>query len=416
MLRTRDPGDGKLRGRSSVGPSNRSTRHCSIPTEPLLANTESDRLVGIEAPRQSQKVSARPQTLAQVRRLLQGRTREERREKRQQNLPAPHLAARFPGQSLLEQRAVSLAVSRDYAQRYREFQHHCKAHQLSLNGATRLDDACCSFLNAMFVDGHDVSEGSKSFAAIMDANPHCSGKNGMLRSRRCLQGWTKLDPGRTRPPLPWGLLALVGTRWLEQGHVRAALALAVMFTCYLRPGEALNLREEDLVRPYGGLKTHSLNLHPQDRQEESKVGVHDETLLLDSSVVPGLGAMLTKLLTGAPHSSLFQLQAEDLRNLWQNALTSLGLGPQYAVLYQIRHSGPSHDRLYNLRDLASVKRRGRWAADSSVKRYEAAAKLSQEFHRLPAHIQQAALVAEKQFPLALQKSSLQLSRKRKHLG
>ena len=44
------------------------------------------------------------------------------------------------------------------------------------------------------------------------------------------------------------------------------------------------------------------------------------------------------------------------------------------MLYALRHSGPSIDILNGSRDLASVKRRGCWAADASVRRYEKAAK------------------------------------------
>ena len=48
------------------------------------------------------------------------------------------------------------------------------------------------------------------------------------------------------------------------------------------------------------------------------------------------------------------------------------------MLYQLRHGGPSHDRRSRTRSLAEVKQRGRWASDTSVRRYEAHARLQQE--------------------------------------
>lgn len=60
------------------------------------------------------------------------------------------------------------------------------------------------------------------------------------------------------------------------------------------------LLEEDLVAPDGGLGSFALNLHPSDRQEISKVGLTDETILLDSQVCLNLGRMLASLKTGNP--------------------------------------------------------------------------------------------------------------------
>lgn len=44
--------------------------------------------------------------------------------------------------------------------------------------------------------------------------------------------------------------------------------------------------------------------------------------------------------------------------------------PQLPAAHQLRHASPSVGRTGNRRPLAEVKRRGRWAADRSVKRYE----------------------------------------------
>ena len=50
----------------------------------------------------------------------------------------------------------------------------------------------------------------------------------------------------------------------------------------------------------------------------------------------------------------------------------VGLPAQH--LHTLRHSGPSDDYLRHVRDLACIKRRGRWMMDASVKRYEKAAR------------------------------------------
>ena len=51
--------------------------------------------------------------------------------------------------------------------------------------------------------------------------------------------------------------------------------------------------------------------------------------------------------------------------------------------YLFRHSGPPHDILTKARDLAAVKRRGRWCSERSVLRYEKAARVTSRLKALP---------------------------------
>ena len=52
------------------------------------------------------------------------------------------------------------------------------------------------------------------------------------------------------------------------------------------------------------------------------------------------------------------------------AATKVGLKNMGLVLYSLRHGGASDDTLRKARPLNEVKKRGRWRADSSVRRYE----------------------------------------------
>ena len=76
------------------------------------------------------------------------------------------------------------------------------------------------------------------------------------------------------------------------------------------------------------------------------------------------------------------------------AQQKLGLKDK-AVLHQLRHSGASWDRYRNYRDTLEVKLRGRWQADSSVRRYEQHALVAQYFEKLPRSIKSRALAAPK---------------------
>lgn len=220
-----------------------------------------------------------------------------------------------------------------------------------------------------------------------------------------------VDPGQTRPPIPWELVALVAYQMMKEKEAQAALLVLVMFEAYLRPGEALQLRQEDLVMPTAHHPFYCLNLHPSERLETSKVGLSDESVALDSQTIPWLGLALKGQLTKNHKDFMFDLTYRDLRGIWERALTSIGLKTSHAVLYQLRHSGPSHDRLIKSRSLLEVKKRGRWSSDSSVKRYEAHARVGQEFQKLPKRVQVSAIQAPKQLQVLAQRFFCQRKRK-----
>ena len=309
---------------------------------------------------------------------------------------------RFRGQTDLERMAVSEPVAWDYMRRIGDLKAYVKANKLSLKGILKFDEACCKFLNNIFEQGIDLHEGTKFWAAVQDAFPDYAHKNCLVRTRRALQGWSKIDPQKTRPPIPWVLIAAMVMKMVARKKMQSAMAVLTMFTAYLRPSECLGLMKEDVVPPMPHQRFHTLHLHPSQRQEVSKVGLSDESLLLDSMMMPWLGSELMALQSPGPF--LFNLNYTELVTAWKQSLVDLGLQPHHAVLYQLRHSGPSHDRFHQHRTIVEIKARGRWTSDSSLRRYEAHGRLNQEFFLLPESTQKLALRLEKQFNTQGQKS------------
>ena len=60
-----------------------------------------------------------------------------------------------------------------------------------------------------------------------------------------------------------------------------------------------------------------------------------------------------------------------------------GLGGANIHPHMLRHGGASDDALRQTRAMIDIKRRGRWAADSSVKRYEKHARVLKSLENLP---------------------------------
>ena len=332
---------------------------------------------------------------AKVRTRLAGDTKEEKAVNRmdfKESSPRP----RFVGQTLLEQLAVGQESGRDYTNRMAQIKEF--AQGMPLRTHSQKDTVLLAFLNQCFDEGAELAEGTKYLAAFIDHYPSVSDKGKLLRSRRALKGWRNADPGNTKMPMAWFLIALIALDIAERSGLQGCLMVLLMFSTYIRPGEADKLREKHLILP-GISSFYAINLHDSGDLELSKMKLTDETILLDSTTLPYLGEALARMLWASPESKLFKLNSQVMSAQWRTTLIALNLEPADFQLRQLRHSGPSWDRLMKLRSSLEVKDRGRWASDGARRRYEAHARVAQDFAKLPKSLQQRAKAA----PAALDK-------------
>ena len=156
--------------------------------------------------------------------------------------------------------------------------------------------------------------------------------------------------------LLWPLLAAMCMEMIHVGKKISAVSILLMFIAYLWPGELFDLQRVDLARPMPGSPFYAIHLHPAARQQQSKVGLSDKSLMLDSPLLPWLGVVLQTLATHQTY--LIDLTYDKLVKDWKCALMKVGLASNHAVLYQLRHSGPSFDR--------QQKHRSRWRWSSAA--------------------------------------------------
>eukprot|EP00973_Karenia_brevis_P086983 12061932-Karenia_brevis.AAC.1 len=71
--------------------------------------------------------------------------------------------------------------------------------------------------------------------------------------------------------------------------------------------------------------------------------------------------------------------------LFKRVAKLLGVTP-LPVPHQLRHAGASADRAQNRRPLAEVKKRGRWASDRSVARYNKENRINQALASLSSKV------------------------------
>ncbi|CAK0898069.1 unnamed protein product, partial [Prorocentrum cordatum] len=297
--------------------------------------------------------------------------------------------------SFLEWNAVAPETQAYYKGALDDFQTFVDLFELPLHTAAQVDLALMNYADYAWSIGLERAAVLKTYAAYISARPDFSRKGSLRLPRFCraLQGWRRLDPGQTRPLMPWQVVALVALAMAAQlGSPRVALMVVTMFWVFLRPSEAVGLREQDLFLPSGSCTDYGFNLHPSARGEYSKTSLSDESLLLDSVEVPWLGPLLARARSGDPQAPLFRLTAAQLGVMWRRAL-GLAEVPTRCVPYQLRHGGPSHDRLKRYRSMDEIKRRGRWASDYTMKRYEAHALVQQELAALPVDVRRRAEAA-----------------------
>ena len=121
---------------------------------------------------------------------------------------------------------------------------------------------------------------------------------------------------------------------------------------------------------------------------------YDESLLPDWPVFLKLRPLIVekaRLPAGAP---LFGMQyAEYLANFHRCAEIS-GVSQLQVHPYAVRHGGASHDALTSFREMANIKARGRWRADSSVRRHEKHARVLKELERMSEKSREFAMTVE----------------------
>ena len=160
-----------------------------------------------------------------------------------------------------------------------------------------------------------------------------------------------------------------------------ALLVMVAFHLYLRPGEGLDLRKKNVVPPvrHAGRQFQHITVIIRDQEDgrPDKFGVFDNSLPLDDKRVDYMGsALLAKAKTiPRPTDRIFSFSMEDFRKAFMKAGEDLGIASLHP--YQLRHGGATEDLASKRRDFQSVKARGRWKTDQSVRRYAKVGRIQQ---------------------------------------
>ena len=327
--------------------------------------------------------------------------RAVRRRERAERFPSLPRSAPRRGLTFLEEQSVTAPTRDDYERRRQAFSQWAAQRNISLGTPTEVDQALVLFFHEEFLDGGESSDAWKLMAALAFVRPDLATRLGRLpRAARAAKGWSRLAPARSRLPLPWPVVCLIVEEMCNRGLVVYAWLTALTFALYLRPREALDLVQSQLIPPGFTTATRMhvwcVVLHMFERQTPSKTGVFDESLLVDSACFPWMTILVAELHRRTPAGHrLFPVTYAQWNYHFKAVVGSLGLGSLGSLsLHQLRHGGASHELYAAARPLKDIQKRGRWATDAALRRYAKGGRVQEQLHRLPRALQ---LRAERAF-------------------
>ncbi|CAK0911568.1 unnamed protein product, partial [Prorocentrum cordatum] len=230
----------------------------------------------------------------------------------------------------------------------RDFQRWASDDGLPLNRSLDISTAMLEYLEELHFQGHNRDSGEKVIAALECQGPGLRSSETLERAKQSLMGYRRLAPGPSRAPMPWiGRCAMVGAT-LRISEFEFAQCLIFLFRTYLRPRECLGLR--------GAVPT--------------KTEEFDWSLLLDSIELTYLYPRFITLKKRANHDMAWSFAYRKFSSLFERTAEVAGLVQANLQIDMMRHGGVRDDAARQARSLGAIKRRGRWAADASVKRCE----------------------------------------------
>ena len=297
---------------------------------------------------------------------------------------------------LLNRRSVQTNTAHRYESLISRFESflalNCNQTLAEMHENETLDAALAEMIHALFWDGEALGTATSMLAAVGWVFPDVGrfGTAPMPTTRQALQGFSRLAPAGGRLALPPAVVDAIINSVADLGWLRLARCMKLAEALYLRPGELHQIRCRQLVAPTAGActKVWSLVLHPWEDGIASKTHQHDDGLLLDGPNAQLLGQLTVLITQGrAPQELITGISVVQYREVFKQAVATAGVGILGPVPYQLRHSGASRDLNEQIRDLAAVKKRGRWQSERSLQRYLKGGRTAEQFRRLPDLVQ-----------------------------
>ena len=300
-----------------------------------------------------------------------------------------------PDHKRLRASRVKPITLKRYQKAVEEFEHWAFTHKRSLS-VSRVDRSCVDYLHWLCEQGRSVVDARSTVYGyvMLKADSEQPERFLMSQSKTALKGWTTRFPIHSRSAVELRVWDAVAGQCLADGQPFAAAAILLQGDLYLRPHEILNLTKGTVIRPKTSqARSWGVVLAPQETGHPTKTGTYDDCVLLDTPGREDCQVIIRSLFQRAVADSdlIFPTLTARLYGLAiADAAQKLGLGRLRLTPHGLRHSGPSTDSLYKVRDISAIQARGRWQSASSVARYRKPGRMFLTHHMVPDHVWQVA--------------------------
>jgi integrase len=302
------------------------------------------------------------------------------------------MSASKPRRSLVEA-AYAPSTLKRYKDAVLRFLSWCSDQDEDPSSPEQFDDLLTDYFHHLYESGLGKQLAHNTLYGILMHLPHL--KHHLHLSSKSLIGWNKLHPPKSYPPLTWELSCLIAFRLAVDGHFRSAVGVVVAFDCFLRVGELVGLRMEDVADAKDariGVDSVDMTL----RLRSTKTGPN-QWVVVENPVVKTLVRQLVS--SSPPNSFLFPFTASAFRNHFKSACADLNLSPLY-VPHSLRHGGATRLHLLG-RPMEDILLRGRWASTKSARRYIQSGKAMLMTMDVPRRAQDLARAASSELLLLL---------------
>lgn len=224
-----------------------------------------------------------------------------------------------------------------------------------------LDDVLVEYLHQLYLAQRGKGKAHDTYFGLLMYLRHARGQ--LPNSELALRGWNKKHPARSYPPLTWELSVAIAVQMVRRGDWRHAVGTLLSFDCFLRVGELVGLKREDVadtedIRIGAEFKGMALRLR------KTKTGPNQWVEVEDNAVKELLRGIIK---TTKSKGYLFPFSTSSFRRSLKLSCQELGLSPEY-VPHSLRHGGATRSHLLG-RSLEDILMRGRWASTKSARRY-----------------------------------------------
>jgi len=203
-----------------------------------------------------------------------------------------------------------------------------------------------------------------TLAAVLHFMPAFKGK--FAAAARALRAFHALVRSKERPPFSRRTVGALVRAMLLAGEREAAFMTLCIFAFFGRGGEWSILRLEDVATGRGRV---TVTFGKAERGEKAKTGFDQGAEVREPAAVEWMTARKRAWTAAGKDGSdrFFTLTPQEYRTIFKNTCAVLGLPED--TPHVLRHTAATELFATGSVDIAGLKLAGRWARESSVKRY-----------------------------------------------